>query len=218
MYENLFQLDAVIQRAVVECTNALLEAQHMKADDKKAAIQRVELIFEKLVEDIGEFKRAVDVASPERRRNEFQLRYRDHLVWQNEIARELAATRSSRTNTIRTSGGLDTSQLFAQVLHTQDQAINSLRRSQDMIDESEETSVLCVNELARQKSVNASIATELSHFDKKARRVGKEVRWFTRNLVTDKLFLTIFCCALAALLLVIGLKVYVSKKSDKIVE
>eukprot|EP00759_Apiculatamorpha_spiralis_P008826 PhF_6_TR15677/c1_g1_i2/m.24377 len=112
------------------------------------------------------------------------------------------------------SGLTAPAQVLERGVDIQADALRSIARSQRLIQNADDTAVATMHELARQKDTINEIDKEVDLLESNVKRAGREVRWFARNLATDKFFMCIFVCVVLVLLGIIGWKIYKGTSSS----
>ena len=215
MYANLFELDNSIQRGIAECLSYVTKIKNLEYSERKAHLECVKPKIKKLEDSMKIFRDNIAQSPPSMQRDLLQ-RDQEHQVWVDEVFRLLREAKSKVLLSHSFQESSEAARKLQKAMDVQDSALTSLSRSQSVVACAEESAILSLNELAHQKSTQACIDNEIDTLNINTRRVGKEIRWFTRNLVSDKLFMTMFSLTFLALLAVIGFRVYTSKQLTQI--
>lgn len=110
------------------------------------------------------------------------------------------------------SGFTDAKQVLQAATNVQKDALESLKRSEQLQNVTEETGKTTLATLQRQTEQMYQIDEELQNLQGSLDRASREVRWFYRQMAGDKCFLSLFGICVLALIVLVFVSIYTKRK------
>lgn len=96
-------------------------------------------------------------------------------------------------------------------------ALESLKRSERLQNSAEETGMATLQTLAKQTELIYQVDEELANLKGNLDRASRDVQWFARHMAGDKCFLCMFCMLVLALMVLVFWKIF-SKRINNVVD
>ena len=207
MFTNALQLDSSIQKRIARCLSQLRNIDPSALAGAQSAMEKVDSEIKQLSSEMKVFQKALEDA-PESKMETLKRRIHEHELWIHEIQSLVKAKKHEPLRRSVSKGRPSAESTLNKVLLRQGKAIDSLIRSCRTVGDAEGSAIVCIDSLARQRSIEGNINLEDDRINVNSSRIDSDIRWFSRNLVSDKLFLFMVGMALLAFLGVVGVNMY----------